>query len=220
MTLRSGFDHELDVLKSNITDMGIQVEHSYNNLFRAIALREENVIHEILENNRYISDMERNIESRCLSIITRQQPVAKDLRTVSAILKVVTDIERIGDHVIDIAELSERFLMRNLSTYSKHIIPMADAAREMMHNGIEAFVMRNLEQARQVIEEDDVVDEMFNKVKNDLVVSLKTDAKDADECIDILMIAKYLEKIGDHAVNMGEWEIFQETGTMNNVHMF
>lgn len=137
MTLRSGFDHELDVLKSNITDMGIQVEHSYNNLFRAIALREENVIHEILENNRYISDMERNIESRCLSIITRQQPVAKDLRTVSAILKVVTDIERIGDHVIDIAELSERFLMRNLSTYSKHIIPMADAAREMMHNGID-----------------------------------------------------------------------------------
>lgn len=220
MTLRSGFDHELDVLKSNITDMGIQVEHSYNNLFRAIALREENVIHEILENNRYISDMERNIESRCLSIITRQQPVAKDLRTVSAILKVVTDIERIGDHVIDIAELSERFLMRNLSTYSKHIIPMADAAREMMHNGIEAFVTRNLEQARQVIEEDDVVDEMFNKVKNDLVVSLKTDAKDADECIDVLMIAKYLEKIGDHAVNMGEWEIFQETGTMNNVHMF
>lgn len=133
MTLRSGFDHELDVLKSNITDMGIQVEHSYNNLFRAIALREENVIHEILKNNRYISDMERNIESRCLSIITRQQPVAKDLRTVSAILKVVTDMERIGDYVIDIAELStlvfyESFqheVMSELRTYA-HILERMD----------------------------------------------------------------------------------------------
>lgn len=163
--------------------------------------------------------MERRIESMCLNLITKQQPIARDLRLVSAALKVVTDIERVGDHVSDIAELLLRLEMKDLSEFSPHLSGMIDATRELLDKSVEAFLNRNREEAEEVIRGDDVVDMLFNKAKMDLIHYLKTDTKNADECIDVLMLAKYLEKIGDHAVNIGEWEIFQETGSVENIRI-
>lgn len=219
MSPRIVFEHELEELKEKVAAMSLQVETTYEELFLALDKKDEQKIKKIMEIDRAVSDMERNIESRCLSLLTRQQPVARDLRTVSASLKVVTDMERVGDHVSDIAELLVRLRMNPLESYSEHLVPMREAVKEMIHAAVEAFVERNEEAAKEVIDSDDVVDELFNKVKNDLIEYLKKETKNADECIDILMIAKYFEKMGDHAVNIGEWALFQETGDIGNVRL-
>ena len=149
-----------------------------------------------------------------------QQPIAQDLRTVSSILKVVTDIERIGDHASDIAELIQQMDHKQLERYSGHLQPMIAASREMVHEAVSAFVARDQKKANDVIASDDIIDKLFDKVKNDIVIHIKEDRSDAIESLDALMLAKYLERIGDHAVNICEWEIFRETGTIQNTKVF
>lgn len=219
MSPRTVFEHELKVLKDNVATMGLQVETTYEELFLALQGRDKEEIERILKSDRVVNDMQRNIESRCLSLIARQQPVARDLRMITASLKVVTDIERVGDHVTDIAELLIRLNMNPLPSYSDHLEAMVKAAKEMIHAAVESFVCRDEAAAKNVIESDDIVDDLFNKVKQDLIEYLKKETKNADECIDVLMIAKYLEKIGDHAVNIAEWESFQETGEIGDVRL-
>lgn len=153
------------------------------------------------------------LEAQCLMLITTQQPIAQDLRTVSSILKVVTDIERIGDHASDIAELIQQMDHKQLERYSGHLQPMIAASREMVHEAVSAFVARDQKKANDVIASDDIIDKLFDKVKDDIVIHIKEDRSDAIESLDALMLAKYLERIGDHAVNICEWEIFRETGT-------
>ena len=219
MSPRISFDHELKLLKENVSDMVNRVEENYEHLFDALKSQEEDEILKIKNNDKLISKQQREIESQCLFLITRQQPVVGDLRVVTASLKVVTDIERIGDHVSDMAELILRLKMKDFSLFSVHLDGMIDVTREMFCEAVDAFVSRNMEKAQKVIKEDDVIDELFNKVKVDLIESLKREVKDADECIDVLMLAKYLEKIGDHAVNICEWEIFQETGNISDMRL-
>ena len=219
MSPRISFDHELKLLKENVSDMVNRVEENYEHLFDALKSQEEDEILKIKNNDKLISKQQREIESQCPFLITRQQPVVGDLRVVTASLKVVTDIERIGDHVSDMAELILRLKMKDFSLFSVHLDGMIDATREMFCEAVDAFVSRNMEKAQKVIKEDDVIDELFNKVKVDLIESLKREVKDADECIDVLMLAKYLEKIGDHAVNICEWEIFQETGNISDMRL-
>ena len=219
MSPRIVFEHELEALKENVAEMSLLVEETYAELFQALDNKDESQIRKIMESDRTVSDMERNIESHCLSLITKQQPVARDLRIVSASLKVVTDIQRAGDHVCDIAELLLRLNMADLSSYSVHLPSMITSTKDMLHEAVEAFVERNEREACIVIEEDDIVDEFFNKVKEDLIGYLKKETKNADDCIDILMLAKYLEKIADHAVNIAQWELFQETGDIGNTRI-
>ena len=219
MSPRISFDHELKLLKENVSDMVNRVEENYEHLFDALKSQEEDEILKIKNNDKLINKQQREIESQCLFLITRQQPVVGDLRVVTASLKVVTDIERIGDHVSDMAELILRLKMKDFSLFSVHLDGMIDATREMFCEAVDAFVSRNMEKAQKVIKEDDVIDELFNKVKVDLIESLKREVKDADECIDVLMLAKYLEKIGDHAVNICEWEVFQETGNISDMRL-
>ncbi len=219
MSPRISFDHELKLLKENVSDMVNRVEENYEHLFDALKSQEEDEILKIKNNDKLINKQQREIESQCLFLITRQQPVVGDLRVVTASLKVVTDIERIGDHVSDMAELILRLKMKDFSLFSVHLDGMIDATREMFCEAVDAFVSRDMEKAQKVIKEDDVIDELFNKVKVDLIESLKREVKDADECIDVLMLAKYLEKIGDHAVNICEWEIFQETGNISDMRL-
>lgn len=219
MTGRMNFIHELQELNDNVKEMGLKVEYAYESLFKAIANEDQITIEEIKKNDRYVNDMERQIESKCLALITKQQPVAKDLRMVSAALKVVTDIERVGDNVADIAELIMRLENKKLSDYSKHLEPMILATKQLLHEGVDAFVMKDIEKAKKVILGDDVIDDYFNLVKEDIVAHIKGERNSVDECIDILMLNKYLEKIGDHAVNIAEWEIFQETGSINNIRL-
>lgn len=219
MSPRITFENELKLLKQNVADMAEKVENNYVSLFDALSNKSEEDIIRIRNIDKDINKRQREIESQCLFLITKQQPVIGDLRVVTASLKVVTDIERVGDHVADMADLMLRIGMRDLKQYSVHLMPMVSAAKDMVRTAVEAFVNRDKKAAEAVIREDDVVDDLFNKVKYDIIDSLKREVKDADECVDMLMLAKYLEKIGDHAVNIGEWEIFQETGNISNMRL-
>jgi phosphate transport system protein len=219
MTTRTIFENELIQLRDDLKRMCFMVEAVYEKLFSAMQLGDRSTIIDISEQDHQVRDMEKQIESRCLSLITKQQPMARDLRMVSASLKVVTDIKRVGDHVVDIAELLLRMNIKDFAAYSGHLDEMVRETKEMFHDSVGAFLKRSKDEAEQVIEKDDVIDELFNTVKRDLIEHLKKDTANADDCIDILMIAKYLEKIGDHAVNVGEWEIFQETGDIRNTRI-
>lgn len=220
MTARKVYAQEMTQLRSSLEDMSNLAEASLNNLSFAIDSKNDGLARQIIKDDQNINHMERSIEAQCLSVITRQQPIASDLRMISSILKVVTDIERIGDHASDIAELILRLSHRQLEAYSSHLQPMIAAAREMVHEAVSAFLSRDKDKSAVVIASDDVVDSLFNKVKNDLTDRLREGRTNADECIDVLMIAKYLERIGDHAVNICEWEIFRETGSIQDTPIF
>lgn len=217
--MRAIYMEELDSLHKSLEEMGAAVEASFDKLLTAVDNGDEDLEMQIIRGDRVINDMERNIESRCLSLITRQQPIAGDLRMISAALKVVTDIERIGDQTADIAELMLRLENSGLEAYSRHIKGMLGVTKEIVHDAVSAFVRRDQQAANEVIRHDDVVDELFTKVKDDLVGMLREGEADVDACVDVLMMAKYLERIGDHAVNIAEWEIFQESGAIRDIRL-
>lgn len=219
MSPRILFEQELQELKDRVTEMGVKIEEVYDRLFLLLQEKDREGMKEVVINDRLINDMQRNIEARCLSLLTKQQPVARDLRMVSAALKVVTDIERIGDHVSDMAELLLRMDMPELSEFSDSLPKMIVSAKMIVSESIEAFVARDMDDAKDVIAYDDVIDNFFNQIKEDLITDLKSGKKNPDDCIDVLMLAKYLERVGDHAVNIGEWAIFQETGNIDDVRL-
>ena len=214
MTTRKLYSEELVQLSESLEEMGNLVEASLKNLFFSIENKDMQLAERIVADDRNVNNLERSIEAQCLMLITTQQPIAQDLRTVSSILKVVTDIERIGDHASDIAELIQQMDHKQLERYSGHLQPMIAASREMVHEAVSAFVARDQKKA------NDVIAKLFDKVKNDIVIHIKEDRSDAIESLDALMLAKYLERIGDHAVNICEWEIFRETGTIQNTKVF
>ena len=159
-----------------------------------------------------IDAMEREIESLCTKLLLRQQPVASDLRRVTAALKMVTDLERIGDQASDIAELSGFIRASGLEDRT-HLEQMAEEAIRMVRESVEAFVRLDLNLARAVIAYDDVVDGWFHRIKQELIAIIASDSSRGEECLDILMVAKYLERIGDHATNLAEWVEYAITGS-------
>ncbi len=195
------------------------VVNAIERTFTAFEDQDYETAEEVIKGDRTVNDMERAIESRCLSLILRQQPVACDLRKVSTALKVVTDLERIGDHASDIAELILRIKSDHAYHIVKHLPAMAREAQKMVHDAIDAFISQDLDAAAKVIAEDDAVDALFNQVKTDVIALLKSSPEQADQGIDLLMIAKYLERIGDHAVNVCEWAQFSKTGALKNVRI-
>lgn len=221
MAPRILFEQELDLLKNKVTEMSERAEISYDRLVYAVKSNDCETLKLLLDNDRQMMDMQRSIEAKCLTLLTRQQPVARDLRLVSAALKVVTDIERIGDHVSDIAELYLR--MKEILTdgeYELMLAKMMEEAKDMLHEAVVAFVEGDEKAAGAVIARDDVVDEQFNQVKEKMMEAIRGQSLDADRVVDYLMIAKYLEKIGDHAVNIGEWASFRMTGDMQGVKLY
>ncbi len=219
MTARLSFEHELQLLKDNLREMGQMIETAIEKTLVAFEKQDENIAREIIQGDRNINDIEKTIESRCLSLILKQQPVAKDLRIVTTALKVVTDMERIGDHAADIAELILREKRDHIYTLVKPIPEMGRVAKQMVHDAVHAFTAINVEEAKLIMKQDDVVDELFDQVKREVANLLRTTTEHVDQCVDILMIAKYFERIGDHAVNICEWTEFHETGSMNNVRI-
>lgn len=220
MSPRIIFEKELESLKDKVTEMGQRAEISYDKLVYAVEKGDREALGLLLDNDRQMTDMQRGIEAKCLRLLTKQQPVAGDLRTVSAALKVVTDIERIGDHVTDLSELFLRF-EKGYSFQKKAaaLLEMMEQTKEMLHMAVEAFVGEDVKQAQMAIDRDNVIDGYFNRIKDRIIEVIKTQNPDADKVVDFLMIAKYLEKIGDHAVNIGEWAIFQKTGDMRDVRL-
>ena len=158
--------------------------------------------------------MKKQIEDQCLKVITKQQPIASDLRMVSSVLKIVSDMERVGDHAGDIGELVLRNGIQELDRFSVHLNGMITAALELFSASIDAFVKADSQAAIQAVKDDDIVDELFNKVKIDIINGLKKESGKEDEYIDMLMLAKYLEKIGDHGVNIAKWQLFRTNGEM------
>ncbi len=193
MSVRVTYELELEKLNQDLKEMAHMVENAIEQTFVAFEDQNHEKAEEIIKGDRTINDMERAVESRCLSLILRQQPVACDLRQVSTALKVVTDLERIGDHASDIAELILRIKVEHAYHIVKHLPTMAAAAQKMVHDAIEAFIAQDLEAAMEIIKRDDEVDTLFNQVKTDVIDLLKTSPNQADQGIDLLMVAKYLE---------------------------
>ncbi|HKL80662.1 MAG TPA: phosphate signaling complex protein PhoU [Mobilitalea sp.] len=219
MTARLSFEHELQVLKDNLCEMGQMIETAIDNTLKAFETQDEELANAIIQGDRNVNDIEKTIESRCLSLILKQQPVARDLRIVTTALKVVTDMERIGDHAADIAELILREKREHIYNLVKYIPEMGKVSKAMVRDSVHAFTTQDLEAAQEIIIRDDVVDDLFDKVKVEVATLLRANNEHVDQCVDILMIAKYFERIGDHAVNICEWTEFQDTGSVNNIRI-
>ena len=212
---RPTFEEALTQLNVELIKMGATVEKSIMDAVEAFKNHDEKLAKDIVAKDRIVDDMEKNIEAQCLSLILRQQPVAGDLRVVSTALKMVTDMERIGDQASDIAELIPH--LGEGDTYDaydacSHIPAMAQVALEMVHGAINAFVEGDVQKAKEIINKDDIVDDYFDKVKNEVADLLREKAGSVDVILNFLMIAKYFERIGDHAENICEWVEFSKTG--------
>lgn len=219
MSPRVIFEQELESLKEKVAQMGQRAGSSYERLYQAVTEEDGETVRQLLDTDRQMTDMQRSIEAHCLTLLTRQQPVACDLRMVSAALKSVTDIERIGDHVTDMSELFLRMEKRGFNTSETGLDEMMRQTGEMLRMAVEAFVNGDAAEAEQVILADDLVDEAFNQIKEALPDAIRRHGEDADRAVDLLMLAKYLEKIGDHAVNISQWTIFQTTGDMDKFRL-
>ncbi len=220
MTTRGIFDRELQELKERLFDMGKQAVGSYERLVASIRSRDVETLKLLLDNDRQMQEMQRAIEAKCLYLMMKEQPVAGDLRLVSAALKVVTDLERIGDHVSDIAELFLRMHAQNEQLQELKMCEMLSETRAMLEQAIQAFVEGDGELADKVIAQDDVIDGLFNDIKIALLDAIGHQQVDGDSLVDCLMIAKYLEKIGDHCVNVGEWTKFRNTGDIQGFSLY
>lgn len=219
MTTRIMFDQELEALNEELNKMSEVVAQAIEDSFEALNTNNTALAKEIIKNDSIVDDMERSIESHCLALVLRQQPVARDLRHISTALKVVTDLERIGDHAADIAEITIRLNSEGSCEAIKHLPPMVESVKSMVREAIGAFIARDADKAQQIIVQDDIIDAFFDKVKSEVIKLLKKDGDQSDSAIDLLMIAKYLERIGDHAVNVCEWTEFSDTGAVNNVYL-
>lgn len=210
--MRSKFQRELDLLKENLIEMGNMIEGSIEAAITALIEQDVELAKRIVDNDREIDDMEKTIEARCLKLLLQQQPVATDLRTISSALKMVTDMERIGDQAADISEITTRLIGQKYIKKLNHIPQMAEATIKMVKDSIDAFVGKDLALVSNVIDYDDIVDNLFNIIKNELIELIRENADNGEQAVDLLMIAKYLERIGDHAENIVEWVYYSITG--------
>lgn len=215
--MRNHFDEQLSQLNTELITMGALCEE-------AIALASKYLIenyaalkNRIFETDRQIDQKERDIENLCMRLLLQQQPVARDLRTISSALKMISDMERIGDQASDIAEIVCFVNKTNLDG-TVHIADMARATIKMVTESVESFVKNDIEIAYSVIAHDDIVDDLFETVKRDLIAGVKAGSEDAEALIDLLMIAKYFERIGDHAENIAEWVIYSITGKQKDLN--
>ena len=212
--MRSKFDEQLTLLHKDLIMLGALCEEAISDSAKALLNERQQraaLIEQIKDLGGQIEQKEREVENRCLKLLLQQQPVAKDLRVVSSALKMVTDMARIGAQSADIAEI---IMLANIyaAEDTQIIHDMSVAVIRMVTDSIDAFVKKDVQLARSVIDYDDVVDAFFDKVKKILIALFSKPEADGEYAIDLLMIAKYFERIGDHAVNIAEWVLFSITG--------
>ena len=209
--MRKTFDDQLAQLNKEMISMGALCENVIAMAAKSLLEGDQEMARKVPLTDAEIDQKEREIESMCLKLLLQQQPVARDLRIISSALKMITDMERIGDQSADIAEI---VTMANISASddTMHIGNMARAVSKMVTAAIDAFVSRDIKAAVEVIKYDDVVDDLFNKVKHELITMFGTSPEKGEYALDLLMIAKYFERIGDHAANIAEWVVFSITG--------
>lgn len=209
--MRNRFDEQLELLNVELIRMGALCEDAISYAARAL-MGEQNLVEQVYAADHEIDQKEKDIESLCLRLLLHQQPMARDLRKVSSALKMISDMERIGDQASDIAEISAYVQNRKVES-TLHIRDMAEETIMMVTKSVDSFVKKDLQIARDVISCDDIVDELFHKVKEELIGMITENPANGEFCIDMLMIAKYFERIGDHATNIAEWVEFSITGT-------
>ena len=218
--MRNRFDMQLEQLSALLIGMGGLCEKAITNATEALKNGDLAQAKLVIKEDEEIDQMEKEIESLCLKLLLQQQPVARDLRQISAALKMISDMERIGDQAFDIAEITASIKQEGRDVCSDHIRQMTEASIEMVTGSIESFVKKDMNLANDVIMKDDEVDDLFDEVKKDLINAVTDDETTGEYFVDILMIAKYLERICDHAVNIAEWVIFSITGQhVNDKHI-
>ena len=210
--MRTLFDEQLSQLNADLIDMGTMIEYAIESSASALISMDGALANRIVRFDHEVDHKERDIESLCLKLILHQQPIAKDLRFISAALKMITDMERIGDQAADIAEIVTMMLNDDPPRITDHFSEMARVTTRMVRQSIDAFVSRDMLLARQVIHTDDVVDGLFDDVRGELIDLLARNPDRGRQALDLLMIAKYFERIGDHATNIVEWVEFAITG--------
>lgn len=215
--MRRHYDEQLAQLNTELITMGALCEEAISAAVKYLIENDEALKEKVFEADSQIDQKERDIESLCMKLILQQQPVATDLRVISSALKMISDMERIGDQASDIAEIV-CFVNRSSIGGKVHIADMARATINMVTDSVESFVKKDINLANGVIRHDDTVDDLFIKIKNELISGIKEGVGDAEGLIDLLMIAKYFERIGDHAENIAEWVIYSITGRHKTIH--
>ena len=218
--MRNRFDLQLKQLNDDIIEMGNMIERAIEMGVYALIGHDTDKAKQTIDYDMDIDHMERDIEALCMKLLLQQQPVARDLRQISSALKMITDMERIGDQASDIAELSLQLGDVSDIDEISLIQKMANETMMMVVRGTEAYVTKDLDVAHNIIDNDDVVDDLFNEVKTGMMQAIREQSLDADRVVDYLMMAKYLEKVGDHAVNIAEWAIFRMTGDMEGARLY
>ena len=212
MSIRIKYETELAEVFNKLIRMCRATEIAIEKSVSALVKKNREISEEVISEDKYIDGLEHEIEQDCLKILLMEHPVAGDFRDVSAALKMITDLERIADQASDISEIALQFGEEEYIKEPEHIVQMTKYAVKMVKDGVQSYINRDLELARSLEKCDDKVDELFEKIKKDLIELIKKDGKNADQAILFMMIAKYLERISDHAVNIGEWVEYAVTG--------
>ena len=215
--MRSKFDEQLHLLNQEMMQMGSMIEDSIQKAINALIDQNVELAKKIMDNDTQIDHEQKKIENLCFNLLMQQQPVAKDLRVISAAMKMVTDMERIGDHAADISEMTILMSKTKYIPNLEHINRMASETVQMLIRSIEAYVEKDMEKAVDVIASDDVVDDLFDKNKAELIEQIQREPQSAESAADMLMVAKYFERIGDHATNIAEWVCYSITGVRQDV---
>ena len=214
--MRQRFDEQLETLNNELIEMGALIERAIASAVKALTEQDIEQAQRAIDFDDVIDQKESDIESLCLKLLLQQQPVARDLRLISSALKMITDMERIGDQAKDISEITMILAGTPYIKKLKNISEMAVATIKMVTDSVDAFVRRDLELAQAVIDYDDVVDDLFVTVKTDLIKMISQNEENGSQAVDLLMVAKYFERIGDHATNIAEWVVFAITGKHKN----
>ncbi len=210
--MRNRFDRQLKNLNDGLIEMGSMIEKSIEKALVALVTQNVEKAKEVIAFDLEIDRQEREIESLCMKLLLQQQPVARDLRLISSALKMITDMERIGDQSADIAELAIMMSEKPYIKELKHISQMGQETMVMVIASVDAFVEKDLEKAKEVLTHDDIVDHLFDEVKAELIEMIHQNKEVGEQAADLLMVAKYFERIGDHATNIAEWVIYSITG--------
>lgn len=210
--MRANFDNKLSELNKKLLSMAAMTEQIIAMSIKSLEEQDTKLARETVEFDAKINEAEREVERICLNLLLQQPVFAEDLRRVSAALKMITDIERVGDQSADIADLNIRLIKKKQKWDLSDISEMARAATQMVNDAIDAYVNDDENLARKVISSDDKIDELFVKTKDKIIDEIAADKANGEKAIDTLMVAKYFERIGDHAVNIAEWVVFSVTG--------
>lgn len=210
--MRNRFDEQLYELNKKLIEMGALCEENIAKVAKALNTGDMELARAVITDGGSIDQMERDIENRCMKLLLHQQPVARDLRMISAALKMITDMERIGDQAEDIAEIVTFLNGYTVEGFS-FVDEMANETTKMVKRSVDAYVNKDVKMAEEVIAQDDIVDDYFSKIKHDIITMIAEKTADGEFALDMLMIAKYFERIGDHATNIAEWVIYSVTGT-------